>query len=237
MDPVKNPQNSPQVPPYPQPIPKQQPIVNQMSPTQTPSSPPQQFAYTSPQIQNKKKSRKKLLIGLIAAVVVFLFILTPVLFAYGYIPVGKSIQNGFENTIIGLPFMPKTPRYVLHTSAKALKNVNTYTFDALSSVALSNTQPDQYQKMFSLGRFEIKSSGSVDKTDINNIKLSQTVSIGSDSSVSLIMNENKIYIKINSISSSFSKLTTMYGIPNSIVEELRDKWLFFDLSSLYAQGG
>lgn len=239
MDPTQNPQGSQQTTPPLQPTPVQQP-TNQISPAQTTSSSAESFAYTPSQKQGKKKSLKKLLIGFIAAILVFLFVLTPVLFAYGYIPAGKSLQNGFENVIIGLPFMPKTPRYVLRTSAKALEKINTYTFDALSSVALSNTQSYQYQKMFSLGRFEIKSSGSVDKTDINNIKLSQTVSIGGDSSVSLIMNENKIYIKINSISSSFSKLTTMYtmyGISNSIIKELKDKWLFFDLSSLSTQGG
>lgn len=190
--------------------------------------PPQQQA-SSP-VPNGNAPSKKSFLKIILMIFLALIVLTStttVMFAYGVIPIGsEELRDKVADVIMKIPFMPKTPRYVLRTAVEAHQKITRMSIDA----SLASTSG--VGGMFGLGSLDAQVKGSFDYTDFDNLKATFNAKITKDFDVDVLAVDQKAYFKINSYPSFVGIMFSSMGIPEDILKEISNKWFYYDLSSL-----
>lgn len=203
--------------------------------SQTSSAPPSYPTtnYTTPTTVNAtpppQSGRNKLLlkIGIVILTILIVGTAATVMYAYKVFLAGdKSFQESVADFVQGIPFMPKTPRYVLKASVKAHQKVTRFTIDA--SVAISSTG---LSSLTGMNNFDIQILGPLDYTDPNNPILSLNVS-SKEFSLDVKRKDYIVYFHINEFPAFLSLLLTNFGIDETLQKQFTNKWFFLDTKPL-----
>jgi hypothetical protein len=197
-----------------------QPPVEQMPAEQAPIFP------------SEEKNHKGLIIGL--AVLLILFIVASLIFsatamfAYGLLPIKNyDLQNQVADVLMQIPFMPKTARFVLASSATAHLKVTKMAFDA--SIAADSSS---FDSILGSNHFDAEISGAIDYTDTQNILATLNAQVTKDFSADLMTKSQIIYFRINSIPALVTAMLNTIGVSQSMQNEFINKWFFADTKPL-----
>lgn len=174
---------------------------------------------------------KKRLAVIIIAIFFILFVFVGGTFAmigYGKLPLGSTKFRIFaSDTLMSLPFMPKSPEYVMRRSIKKSMNIKKFAFD--SSIAVDNAG-----SMMDLGsnNFDISVKGALDIVDAKNPKGYGKLMLARDLDLDLRMKDKKAYIKLNKFPQTILTMLSTFGLPQSIMDEVLNKWFYFDSTPL-----
>ncbi|HSA84038.1 MAG TPA: hypothetical protein VLF20_04085, partial [Patescibacteria group bacterium] len=134
--------------------------------------------------------------------VLFLFCSTTILYAYGKLPAGnKAFQESVSNTIQGLPFMPKTPQYLLEHITKAHEEKPTGKIQGTLTAYSPIFQ-------FLLGSDEVTAdvTGVIDITNPNQPLLSLTATTEQGIAADIVFRDNQIYFRITKLPALLSRV-------------------------------
>ncbi len=210
-------------------IPQTQTITPQAS-TNSPVLPMQ--SVTEPTlVQNppNKNGFKKFLIGFF--ILFLLLLITGTAYgayaiAYEKIKLDKypDIQNKISAVVMSIPFMPKTPKYLLVRSALVHQSVTRESFDV--SVAV-----DSKDLMSALGMsgLDLQAKGAVDYSEPKNVKVVVNGSITKDFNFELIKLDKILYFKVNKLP---QLLLTAAGFKSEEFNSLLSKWVSYDTTAL-----
>src|SRR3989344_1361802 len=175
------------------------------------------------------KSKKKLFIFGFLIFVFLLFIgaagLTYAV-AYEKIKLEKypDIQKKVASFVMSLPFMPKTPEYILAKSALAHQDVTKQSFDV--SLAIES---DDLASSIGLSSIDVGAKGSVDYSDPKNLKFLADTSITKEFNFELRKNNKILYFKINKLPAF---LLSLLGLKPETFDPVLDKWVAYDTTPL-----
>lgn len=145
--------------------------------------------------------------------------------AYEKISLGKpSLEKKVRNVILNFPFVPKTPRYLLETSALAHQKMSKHHFDVSLAVDSNALTP-----FFGLSKTDVQVKGEVDFTDPKNLITSLTGSLGNDFNVELRKKDAVIYFKINKLPSFF---WVSLALDENKLSAILENWISYDTKSL-----
>jgi hypothetical protein len=241
--------------PLSQPIPTQAPIESQAPEPQeqkpqdpagqvaTPQAeiPPQPTAGSSfdppmetPPITDQPKTGRRLRWIVIPLTIILLLLSSVVgvgvLVAYGKIPVkNRELRNQIIDIVFSIPFIPKTPEYVLKRSLLAHRDVSSAVIDA--SLA---TGSESIANIFGMQNFDMSIKGPIDFTDRKNPKASLQVQLTNQLDVELKVIKKDIYFKLNKIPTMLFSMFMMFGgsQDSTSLDPLLNKWVHYETSSL-----
>jgi len=141
--------------------------------------------------------------------------------AYGklsFVPI--DLQRKLADVVFRIPFLPKSPDYVLHASLEAHKKVSSAALDlslAVDSESVSN--------LFGNSSLDIALSGTADFNDRDNPQISLNAKYTNDLDVDLLYMSQKGCAKLNKAPQA---LTLFFTLP----EALLNTWVCDDFSNL-----
>jgi hypothetical protein len=169
------------------------------------------------------------LLGLVLAVVIFLlvgsFALAYAVAAEKIAAPNEQIQRTISAAVFSIPFIPKTPGYIVDSFVTNSKPETKSTFD-LSIAASSN----DFQAMVGGSNFDIRVSGYSDFSDIKNPLADVKVEISNLFDGQLRKTSDKVYFKIGKIPAFVYMF--MSGMTPEIVEPLFADWISSDVTTL-----
>ncbi|PIR43474.1 hypothetical protein COV24_02405 [candidate division WWE3 bacterium CG10_big_fil_rev_8_21_14_0_10_32_10] len=182
----------------------------------------------------QKPKPKKSLFKIFFITFLLFFILTgglssaAMLVAYKKIDIGNpELQKKIEYTVLSIPFLPKTPEYVLGKSVKAHKNITTAYINA--SFAAESPYIGGLG-IVSGNKLDFLVEGPIDYSNPKNPKSSLTIKLGNDFDSNTMFLDNVFYFKLNKVPSVVSVFT---GIKPSVMQsKIYNKWVSYDLSPL-----
>lgn len=180
---------------------------------------------------NTLLANKRKLAVVIISLLFALFVFTSATFAmiaYGKLPLGNTKFRIFAaDTIMSLPFMPKSPEFVMRRSIRKSINIRKFAFD--SSIAVDNAG-----SMVGLGsnNFDISVKGALDIVDNKNPQGFGKLLLARDLDLDLRVKDKKAYIKLNKFPQTILTMLSTFGLPQSIMDEVINKWFYFDSTPL-----
>ncbi len=191
-----------------------QPSLTQPLVTQAPPPPPTpdmpQISTVSEEISSedggKKKPWKIILILFLVLSILGGSLLTGagVMVAYGKISLeNEELRNTIVNLVFSLPFIPKTPEYIIGKSVIAHKDVSSATVEA-SLASSSKSVAD----LFGNQNFDLAISGPVDFTDEKQPKASIRVQLTNEFDAEFRVLDEDLYFKIDKIPTVVTSMFT-----------------------------
>lgn len=208
--------------------PTELPVQNTSS-TLTPEE-PQNVIPAAPGAPTEKKSKKGLIFLSVFLLVVFLIVVGTGSFAYAVayekVKLDKypDFQKRVSYFVIGLPFMPKTPKFLLEKTALAHQDVTKQTFDV--SVAIDS---NDLASTLGLNQIDLQVKGAVDYSDPKNFLLNTEVSITKDFNIELRKKDKFLYFKINKLPTF---LFAFLGLNSELFNPILEKWVAYDTTPL-----
>lgn len=227
--PPNPPQNQPPSPPV-NPATNTPPTANQAP---YPPVPPAQQAAAAmttdiPQTTKPKKGSKKLIAIVLLMLILIISLLTTgvLLIAYEKVSMGnKDLQNRISMLVLSIPFLPKTPKYVVLTSYDAHKDITSSYIDASFSM-----QSDSLPEPFNLIPLAFTASGAMDYSDPENPISDINIDIASQFNLDARTIGATSYFKINRLPVF---LFDLLGIENvDPFNALTNQWFYIDQSML-----
>jgi hypothetical protein len=181
-----------------------------------------------------RKNSKTALFALLGLLFFFLLVViigaTIVLAAYNKITLpNQRLQEGISYFIQDLPFMPKTPKYLLLKSAKAHESIGSaYT---KISAAIKSDEFSQIPIPGINNTIEILGEGPIDVQNPENPKMSWKLNVTNDFESEFKLSEKILYFKINKIPAllyPFIGLTSSNFATNPYL----NKWVYYDMNTL-----
>ena len=174
-------------------------------------------------------------VGVILGAVISLFLVVfgglfgfGVLVAYGQIEVpSEKLQAVIQNAIFRLPFMPKTPMYVLQAMISAHEEVASAHVEA--SLA---TQSESISDIIGTQDLDLAISGDVDVTDSDNPIASLNFKLSTDFDADLIVLDSALYARVNKLPQELTGMFLGLGGEDASLDPLMNKWVWFDTSEL-----
>ncbi len=237
MDPAQNNNQTPAVPTETPPT-VQSPVSPEPAQEEILQAPPQTDSVLAPQgdiisenVQppSPKSNKLKLLF-------LFLFIFLLILLgsgaglayavAYEKIKLDKypDLQRKVSHFVIGLSFMPKTPKYLLEKSGLKHQDVTKQSFDI--SVAVDSA--DLLSEL-GLSNLDVAAKGAIDYSDPKNVKVILDASLTKEFNFELKKKDKMLYFKLNKVPSF---LFAFFGIKNADLAPVLDKWIAYDTTPL-----
>ena len=217
-----------------------QPQNNAPEPVQNASPDPMPVnSYTTnnngfpPEPPKKKRSIKKMFLtgGLsILFILIFATITTAVLAAYNKITLPNPyIHELISYYVINLPFMPKTPKYVLTKAAM--------THAQLSSAYLKTTlatDSNDLKRLVGLDSLDFKVEGPIDYNDRSNPKIALNVLLTDQLDADFKVIDKVLYFKLNKIPEI---AYTYVGLNENNLNNnpVLNKWVSYDLKKLESE--
>ncbi len=175
---------------------------------------------------NKKRL---LIIVLIAFLTLFVFATgTFAMIGYGKLPIGSpKFRMAAADALMSLPFTPKTPEYVLRQSIRKSASIKKFGFD--SSIAIDNVG-----SMLGLGSsgVDLSIKGALDMADSKNPLGHLRILLTKELDLDLRVKDKKAYVKLNKFPQTVISMLSMLGLPQSIMDEVINKWFYFDSTPL-----
>jgi hypothetical protein len=178
---------------------------------------------------SKKTRFKKIIIG--ALILLFFLLLGGT--AYGAYAVAyekiklanyPDVQKKISTYVISLPFMPKTPKYLLTRSAYVHQNITKESFD----ISMAIDSQDLVSQL-GLSGLDVQAKGSIDYSDTENVKLNVNASITKDFNIELLKKDKFLYFKINKVP---QLILAALGLKSNELDPLLGKWVSYDTSPL-----
>jgi hypothetical protein len=145
--------------------------------------------------------------------------------AYEAIDINNDdVQTVVSNAVVGLPFMPKTPKYALLAATVKHEAVKKLSFD-LSLASESKS----FMTTLGVSKVDAEAKGSVDYTDDQNINFTLNASVTRDFNMDIRKKDKLIYFKVNKIPPT---IFAILGIKEASASALFDNWIVYDTSSL-----
>lgn len=205
--------------------------------SQAPQPVPQQPQPSNPPLNSsnltqppQKKSFLKINLKLLAVLFVGLFIIVGLVggslaLAYEKISINNpQIEEAVSNFVLGLPFTPKTPKYIIRQAVIAHKRVAKHGFD-ISAVSKSSS----YSSIFGFNELDLEAKGTVDYSDPKNIKVGLNASLSKDLNLDLLVKDKITYIKINKYPPI---ITSFLRIDQEKIKPVLQNWIAFDNTPL-----
>ncbi len=133
----------------------------------------------------------------------------------------RPLQDKITNIVMSIPFMPKTPRYLLSATIKAHTTVKKFFFDL--SIASSSNELSQ---IIGSNGFDLAVKGPVDYTDSTNPTISLTTT-SKELLINTLAKDHFVYFKIDTIPSFIKLMLTQIGYTEKIQMKFMNKWLYF----------
>lgn len=179
----------------------------------------------------RPKKRKKLRILFVFLILVILsgFLATASLaytIAYEKIDIGNdNLQSQITQVVLSLPFMPKTPRYVLQSALLSLSETNSHGYDASLSISSESFISD-----FGVNSLDLKAVGNVDYRDTKNINFTADVDVTNQFRLLLRKLDHKVYMKLEEFP---VLIASLFGIAETdAFSSLLDQWIEYDMTPL-----
>src|SRR3972149_7476167 len=191
---------------------------------------PQSVIQAPPGAPTEKKSKKGLILLTVFLLIVFLLVAGLGSFAYAVayekIKLDKypEWQKKISYFVIGLPFMPKTPKFLLAKSALAHQGVTKQSFDV--SVAIDS---NDLASSLGLSQIDLQAKGVLDYSDPKNLIITTEVSITKDFNLELRKKDKTLYFKINKLP---TYLFAFLGLNSDQLTPVLDKWVSYNTSPL-----
>jgi len=185
-----------------------------------------------------KAPRKKINIKIISSVLLLLFVLLVIsLFGVSYaiayekinLPKYPKLQAKITQIIVGLPFMPKTPKFLIAKTLLAHQKVTKQSFNislALESAGLTN--------IVGTNTTELETKGSIDYSNPENIIFSMEANLTKDFGMELKKKDKFLYFKVNKLP---SLMIAMFGMEVSTFDPILNKWIAYDTTPLNTEAG
>lgn len=224
------------IPPPPTSQPPSPSMPSTTVPSSTPVSPLDTFPFPPPTIppsllkpaKSGGQGAKSRLPFIILVFLLFVLLLSGAAYAIAYekIKIGNpQIEKKVSDFVQGLPFVPKTPKYLLTQAAKAHQKISRHRFDL--SLA---TESDGLASSFGTNKLDIQAKGAVDYSDAKNPKLTLNASLTKDFSLDIRKPDKMIYLKINQLP---PLLLTVFGFsPGPQLDAVLENWFSWDTSTL-----
>ena len=176
---------------------------------------------------NKPKKPLFLILAILILVVI-LFGSFGLTYAIAYEKVKINVLPDFQKKlsffVINLPFMPKTPKFLLEKTAMAHQNVTKQSFNislALDSADLASS--------LGLNTLDLEAKGALDYTTPKNLLIVLDASITKDFNFELKKKDKILYFRINKIPAF---LFAFIGLNDDQLSPILDKWIAYDTSPL-----
>lgn len=187
------------------------------------------FSYRNNQPARKSPRKLKLLFTL-SGVFVFLLTATSVgayAVAYEKVNLGvPAIERPITKLVMGLPFMPKTPRMLLQSAVLAHRKVTRSNLNA--SIAI---KADSFSSL-GLNQIDAEIKGGLDTTDPNNVIFSLNASVTKEFNVDLRKKDHMVYFKVNKIP---AMVTAFLQVNESKLNGVLENWIAWDTTPLQTE--
>lgn len=144
---------------------------------------------------------------------------------YDYIKINNSkISVPISEFVQNLPFTPKTAKFLLTHTAKAQEKITKENFDFSIS-----SRSKEYNNVFNSNTIEAAAKGSIDYSDLKNVRFSINTSLTKFFNADIRSIDNKAYFKINSFPLT---IAAFFGLDETNVKELTKDWIVYDMTPL-----
>lgn len=182
----------------------------------------------SPEYFVPPKSSAPIFLILIIITVILVITIPSVLYlaAYEKVKIGNDeLQYKIESAVQGIPFMPKTAKYLLEKSAMESSKVKKMSFD-FSMAATS----DNLKQAIQTNTLDFLIKGAADWSDLKNPVFAINANITKDFEVDIRKKDKSVYFKLRKFPEI---LFTTLGITDTPkVKTLLDNWISYDASPL-----
>lgn len=186
------------------------------------------YAVFSPTPQKPPHSKKKFVLLVIFLFLFFIFSGSGVAYAiaYGRIKLKNypDLQRSIANLVISIPFMPKTPEFVLTKSLLAHQEVTKQTFDV--SLAIES---DDLASQIGISTIDVAAKGALDRSDPRNIKFWVDASITKEFNFEARKADKILFFKVNKLPTF---LLSALGMKPEIFDPVLKRWIAYDTTPL-----
>jgi len=177
------------------------------------------------------KKKLKLLLPILLSLIILLLSASGVL---AYLVVSDNIdikneklENLVNSFVYKIPFVPKSPEYILNKSALAHQKLSRNSFDI--SLALSS---NDFVQQLGSSDFEFQLKGYADFENLDKPRLSVNVDLTNQLSLEVRKVDETIYLKINKIPLF---LSTYLGVDSSHLNSVMENWISYDSTPLNSE--
>jgi hypothetical protein len=135
-----------------------------------------------------------------------------------------DVQVVVSNAVVGLPFMPKTPKYALLAATVKHEAVKKLSFN-LSLASESKS----FMTTLGVSKIDAEAKGSIDYSNDKNINFTFNTSITKDFNMDIRKKDELLYFKVNKIPPT---IFAILGIKEASASAIFDNWVVYDTSSL-----
>lgn len=148
-----------------------------------------------------------------------------ILIAYGKIDIkNHNLQEKVENIVMGISFMPKTPKYIFRQTYRVQQNIKQVNFD----LSLATTS-DNVTSMLGTNKFDLVIKGPINVADSEYPNMDINMMVTKELNVDIKAANKKGYIKLNKIPSIFA---LYMKIEPKDLEVFQNQWISFDLNPI-----
>lgn len=205
------------------------PVAESILPHSVANDPNASYVPSPPLAPAMPARRGKPLILIAVVIVLFFFIAAAGVFAgiaYGALPFGsEQFRNDVSERVQGLPFMPKTPKYIALQVQKAVTSMKQFNMD--TSLTVGNLKPitGSYAGL-QIDKFDLHLKGKLDIRDEENPQMDLRVTSGKEFDTELRVLEYVLYFKLNKLPSVLKMYADQYGFPDRIQKKFFNQWLY-----------
>ncbi len=138
-----------------------------------------------------------------------------------------NFKQTVSEVVFSLPFIQKTPKFILESAISAQKKVQKNSIDLSLAV-----QSEDLTSLVGLGNLDAEFKGYVNLADSNNPKLDVTVNITKDFSAQIRKNDKMVYFKVNKMPAS---LLNLLGMEQTKFSQIMQNWIAYDTSPLLTE--
>ncbi len=217
-------------------IPKQPNTTNAIGNSQK-STAPTLHTPQVPKNMNSGSGSGKKVFGFLVIILLFLVAAAGGLVyavAYDKLSLGMpEIEQQIKNSVMSLPFTPKTASYVIQQGVASSSDLKTAEFDARFTVDLEGFEQELgmiQMPMMDLSKFTLTANGKIDQTDMMAPKLDANLNIMDLFDMDMRMvNTQEVYLKLNKVS---ELITSATGVSRQDFDQGMNIWVqFADMSS------
>lgn len=176
------------------------------------------------------KSKKGFVMGLL---IVMILLFVSGLSVSGYLVATDKIQvnnsaltSTAKKIVFSIPFVPKTPRYVLETTVLNMKNVKQFSFDITS-----NIKAKEFQSIINADQLSFTAIGNVDIANPQKITGKVQLKTKDFIDLEMLVKESKnAYLKVNELPKQLYDLLGLENINRSTLDPLLQNWIMTEVT-------
>lgn len=200
-------------------------MEEQNNPTTTNPTPPvHSILEPDKPVTTKSGSRLKKFILFLLMLIVLLGGAAGGIYAVAYNKVeirNEKLQQQIAFLVQGLPYLPKTPEFLLAKTALVHQTTTKYSYQ--TSLTLKS---DAISQGLGVTQLDFKANGGIDYSDPNNVITNTSVYLSNAPLLEAKMNGESVYFKVNSIP---APVLSILGLEKSTFDPISNKWVMYPL--------